>query len=201
MTRQSITSERRPIFRSPRSSAPSCPQHRSSGGGRGTHHAGGLHRLRHVTRVWLAPENMALEALVPGVHDEGERMDILPDAHEGQESHAALHQDLLFILQDTPFSSLLAVKPGHGPKRVHFLNHRIKPGVATQRHWYYKYIARLDLARACIFLERRVSKCVWGGHPCYVGVSLTFGPALNLPVVTCVLLSGYHTPSLCIHCG
>lgn len=131
MTRQSVTSERRRIFHSLRSSAPTCTQHRSGGGrGRGTHHAGGLHRLRHVTRVWLAPENMAFEALVPGVHDEGERMDILPDAHEGQESHAALHQDLLFILQGTPFSSLLAVKPGHSPKRVHSLNHRIKPGAA-----------------------------------------------------------------------
>lgn len=56
-----------------------------------THHAGGLYRLRHVTRIRLAPENVALETLVPGVHDEGKCMNILPDAHEGQESHAALH--------------------------------------------------------------------------------------------------------------
>lgn len=72
---------------------------------------------------------MALEALVPGVHDEGKRMDILPDAHEGQESHAALHQDFLFILQDTLLSSPLSVKPGNSPtKRAHILNRRIKPG-------------------------------------------------------------------------
>lgn len=56
-----------------------------------THHAGGLHRLGHVRGVGLAPEHVALEALVPRVHDEGKRMDVLPDAHEGQEPHAALH--------------------------------------------------------------------------------------------------------------
>lgn len=56
-----------------------------------THHAGGLHRLGHVSGVRLAPENVALKALVPSVHDEGKCVDILPDAHEGQESHTTLH--------------------------------------------------------------------------------------------------------------
>ena len=56
-----------------------------------THHAGSLHRLGHVAGVRLAPEDVALEALVPGVHDEGKGVDVLPDAHEGQKPHAALH--------------------------------------------------------------------------------------------------------------
>lgn len=56
-----------------------------------THHAGGLHRLRHVTSIRLAPENVALKVLVPSVHNEGKCMDILPDAHEGQKPHTTLH--------------------------------------------------------------------------------------------------------------
>lgn len=86
-----------------------------------THHAGSLHCLGHVTGIRLAPENMALKVLVPSVHDEGKRMHILPDAHEGQESHPTLHQDLLFILQETPFSS-----SGQSHRHVRTLSHRIR---------------------------------------------------------------------------
>ena len=75
-----------------------------------THHAGSLHRLRHVTGVGLTPEDVALKMLVPSVHDEGERVHVLPDAHEGQESYPALHQDVLFILQETLFSSPAAAR-------------------------------------------------------------------------------------------
>ena len=80
-----------------------------------THHAGSLHRLRHVTGIRLTPENVALKVLVPSIHDEGKRVHVLPDAHEGQESHPTLHQDLLFILQETPFSSLATVTDTFGP--------------------------------------------------------------------------------------
>lgn len=65
-----------------------------------THHAGSLHCLRYVAGVGLTPEDMALKALVPRVHDEGKGVCVLPDTHEGQEPHAALHQHFLFTLQD-----------------------------------------------------------------------------------------------------
>lgn len=63
-----------------------------------THHAGSLDSFRHIGCIRLTPEHVALKALVPSVHDEGKRMDVLPDAHEGQKAHPTFHQDLLFIL-------------------------------------------------------------------------------------------------------
>lgn len=63
-----------------------------------THHAGRLHGLRHVAGVGLAPEDVTVEAMATGVHDEGERVHVPPDAHEGQESNATLHQHFLFVL-------------------------------------------------------------------------------------------------------
>lgn len=62
-----------------------------------SYHTCCLHSLRHAACVGLAPEHMALEMLVPCVHDEGERVDIPSDAHEGQEADATLHQHLLFL--------------------------------------------------------------------------------------------------------
>ena len=62
-----------------------------------THHAGRLHGLGHTRRVGLAPEHVALEVLVASIHDEGEGVHVTAHAHEGQETHAAFHQYLLFF--------------------------------------------------------------------------------------------------------
>ena len=63
----------------------------AGGGGAGvTHHAGGLHRLAQAGGVGLTPEHVADEVARALGHDEGEGVDVLPHAHEGQEAHAVL---------------------------------------------------------------------------------------------------------------
>ena len=67
--------------------------HTDSGGGGGsvvTHHAGGLDRLAQAGGVGLTPEHVADEVSRALGHDEGEGVDVLPHAHEGQEAHAVL---------------------------------------------------------------------------------------------------------------
>lgn len=63
-----------------------------------THHASRLHSLRHIPGIGLAPEDVAVEAMAAGVHDEGEGVHVPPDAHERQESDATLDQHVLFVL-------------------------------------------------------------------------------------------------------
>lgn len=61
------------------------------------HHTCCLHSLRHTACIRVTPKRMALEVLIPSVHDEGKRVNIPSNAHEGQESDPAFHQ-CLFIL-------------------------------------------------------------------------------------------------------
>lgn len=62
------------------------------------YHAGCLHGLGHAASIGLAPECMTMEVLAPGVHDEGKRVNVPANTHEGQETDAALHQHLLLLL-------------------------------------------------------------------------------------------------------
>lgn len=62
-----------------------------------THHTCCLHSLGHTASVWIAPEHVALEVLVPGVHDKGEWVRVPSHPHEGQETDATLYDRLLFF--------------------------------------------------------------------------------------------------------
>lgn len=62
-----------------------------------------LHSLRHTACIGVAPEHVTLEMLAPSVHNEGKRVHIPSNAHEGQETDTALHQHLLlFFLHRQP---------------------------------------------------------------------------------------------------
>lgn len=59
-----------------------------------TDHAGGLDGLAEAGGVGLAPELVAGEVSRAVGHDEGEGADVLAHAHEREEAHAALRQNL-----------------------------------------------------------------------------------------------------------
>lgn len=63
-----------------------------------TYHASSLNSFWYIACIRFTPKNMALKVLVACVHNEGEGVDVLAYSHEGQEAHATLHHDLLFIL-------------------------------------------------------------------------------------------------------
>ena len=63
-----------------------------------THHTSCLHSLRHIPSIGLTPEDMTVKTMTAGIHDKGKRVHVTANAHEGQETNAALHQHFLFIL-------------------------------------------------------------------------------------------------------
>lgn len=71
-----------------------------------THHTCRLYSLRHTAGIWIAPEHMALEMLVPSVHNKGECVRVPSHTHEGQETDTTLYDHLLlFFLLRQPGGS------------------------------------------------------------------------------------------------
>lgn len=60
-----------------------------------THHTRSLHGLTQTGSIGLTPEHVADEISGAFGHDEGKGMYIFPHAHEWQEAHATLRQNLL----------------------------------------------------------------------------------------------------------
>lgn len=63
-----------------------------------TYHTSRLYSLGHTPGIGLTPEHVTVKMMPACVHDEGEGVHIVPDAHEGKEAHTTLHQHFFFIL-------------------------------------------------------------------------------------------------------